>query len=154
VADLAVSGFADWCVVRLLHEDGRLRLLSAAHADPTKLDLVRELFDRYPPDPDAPFGPDHVVRTGRPDFYPEIADTSVDRTARDEEHGRLLKTLGLRSYLCVPLSARGRTLGTMTFVMSASDRRFGPADLATAEELARRVALAVDNARLYREAQD
>ena len=153
VARLAVPRLADWCVVDVVEEDGSLKQLAAEHEDPEKVALARRLQERYPPDPDAPYGAHHVVRTGEPELIPEIPESSLDDAARDEAHRALLRELGLRSYMIVPLVARGRMLGAISFVAAESGRRYGEEDLELAEDLARRAALAVDNARLYEETQ-
>ena len=90
------------------------------------------------------------MRTGQPVLVPEIPESALVASARDAEHRRILRELGLKSYLVVPLVAGGRTLGAITLVSAESGRRYGSAELELAEELARRAALAVDNARLYR----
>ena len=153
VARLAVPRLADWCVVDVVEEDGSLQRLAAEHEDPEKVALARRLQERYPPDPDAPYGADNVIRTGESELVPEIPESSLDDIARDEEHRTLLRALGLKSYMIVPLAARGRMLGAISFVAAESGRRYGEEDLELAEDLARRAALAVDNARLYEEAQ-
>jgi PAS domain S-box-containing protein len=153
VAGLAVPRLADWCVVDVVEEDGSLQQLAAEHEDPEKVALARRLQQRYPPDPDAPYGTNHVVRTGEPELVPEIPESALEEAARDEEHRKLLRTLGLKSYMIVPLAARGRMLGAISFVAAESGRRYGEEDLELAEDLARRAALAVDNARLYQETQ-
>ncbi|MDQ3942789.1 MAG: SpoIIE family protein phosphatase, partial [Actinomycetota bacterium] len=150
VARLAVPYLADWCVVDILEEDGSLDRLAVAHQDPEKVALVHELRERYPPDPDAPRGVAQALRTGRPEFVPEIPESLLDEAAQDAEHREILRGLGLKSYMIVPLVARGRTLGAISLVSAESGRRYRQADLELAEELARRAALAVDNARLYR----
>jgi PAS domain S-box-containing protein len=94
-----------------------------------------------------------VLRTGEPEMLSEITQELMDQSARDEVHRELLGKLKLRSYMIVPLVARGRTLGAISLVAAESNRRYGEPDLALARELARRAALAVDNARLYEEAQ-
>ena len=154
VARLAVPRLADWCVVDVVEVDGSLQRLAAEHEDPEKVALARRLQERYPPDPDAPYGVNHVVSTGRSELVPEIPESGLDEVARDEEHRELLRTLGLKSYMVVPLVARGRMLGAISFVSAESGRRYGEEDLELAEDLARRAALAVDNARLYEEAQN
>ena len=154
VARLAVPRLADWCVVDVVEEDGSLQRVAAEHEDPEKVALARELQERYPPDPDAPYGVNHVIRTGEPELVPEIPEPVLEEAARDEEHRELLRELGLKSYMVVPLAARGRMLGAITFVAAESGRRYGEEDLELAEDLARRAALAVDNARLYEEAQN
>src|SRR5215212_9333280 len=151
VAHLAVPFLADWCVVDILkEEDGSLERLAVAHQDPEKVALVHELQKRYPPDPDAPRGVGQVSRTGRSELVPEIPESLLGEAARDAEHREILRGLGLKSYMIVPLVARGRTLGAISLVSAESGRRYGEAELELAQELARRAALAVDNARLYR----
>ena len=153
VARLAVAHLADWCVVDVLEDAGSLSRLAVAHRDPQKVELTQRLQELYPPNQDAPYGPYQVLRTGEPQIVPEIPQAMLEETARDEEHLKLLRELGLRSYIIVPLVARGRALGVITLVASESGRCYGEADLKLTEDLARRVALAVDNARLYNEAQ-
>jgi PAS domain S-box-containing protein len=154
VAQLAVPRMGDWCAVHVLDDDGSLREIAVVHADPAKLKFVLELQERYPPDPDAPIGVASVVRTGRSELIAEIADELLVANARDELHLDLIRELSLRSWLCVPLTARGRTLGAITFVAAESRRRFDDADLRLAEDLARRAATAIDNAQLYRQAEE
>ena len=154
VAGLAVPGFADWCAVDMVEPDGSLRRLAVQHADPAKVKLAVEMARRYPPDPDAPRGAHHVARTGESELMEEIPDEILAQAARDEEHLRLLRALGLKSYLCVPMKARGRVLGVITFVSSESGRPYTRLDLALAEELAARAAVAVENSRLYAELRD
>ena len=153
VARLAVPTLADWCAVDILEEDGSVERLAVEHEDPEKVALALELQQRYPDDPNAPYGVPNVLRTGEPEMMAEIPEELVDESARDEEHREILRELGLRSYIVVPLIARGRTLGTISLVSAESGRRYGEADLELAQELARRAAAAMDNARLYEEAQ-
>jgi signal transduction histidine kinase/CheY-like chemotaxis protein len=153
VARLVVPRLADWCTVQIVEEGGLPRQIVVAHVDPAKVEWARELERRYPPDPDSPRGIPAVLRTGQPILAPEITDEQLLAGARDAEHLRILRGLGLKSYMGVPLVARGRTLGAINFVSAESGRRYGPADLALARELARGAALAVDNARLYEEAR-
>lgn len=153
LAHLSVPFLADWCAVDVIGESGRVERLAVAHEDPEKVALARELQERYPTDPEARFGVPQVLRTGEPELVPEIPPALLDESAVDDEHRELIRRLGLRSYMVVPLLARGRTLGAITLVMSESGRRYGEEDLKTAEDLARRAAVAVDNALLYDEAQ-
>jgi PAS domain S-box-containing protein len=151
VAHLAVPYLADWCVVDILDEDGFLDRVAVVHQDPRKVAMAHELQQLYPPDPDESRGVARVLRTGRSELVAEIPELLVKEAARDDKHREILQNLGLRSYVVVPLVARGRTLGAITLVSAESGRRYGPTDLELTEELARRAALAVDNARLYRE---
>jgi len=151
---LVVPALADWCVVDMVAEDGTVQRLAIAHADPAKEELARQLRYRYTVlRPQATHTILHVIRSGQSWLDPEISESRFVTEARDPEHLHLLRELGFTSEMVVPLLARGRILGTMTFVRSEARARYGPADLALAEELARRVAIAVDNARLYQEAQ-
>jgi PAS domain S-box-containing protein len=153
VARLAVPTLADWCAVDVLEEGGSSERLAVEHPDPEKVRLAYEIERRYPPDPDAPTGLRQVLRTGEPEMVAEIPEELVERAARDERHRELLRKLDLRSYMVVPLVTRGRTLGAISLVSAESGRRYGEADLRLAEELARRAAIAVDNAKLFEEAQ-
>lgn len=149
VARLAVPSFADWCVVDLAGEDPPLRRVAAAHVDPAKVSLARELDCRFPPNPGVTYHPLHVLRNGRPEIVGEVSDAWLAATARDEEHLGSMRELGLKSYLGVPLCVRGKTVGVVSFVVAESGRRYDAADLAVAEELARRAAAALENAQLY-----
>ena len=149
-ARLVVPELADWCSVEIVGEDGALHQLAVAHADPEKVKWARELRHRYPPNPDATTGSPNVVRTGEPELYPEIPEEMLVAGAVDEDHLRIIREVGIRSAIVVPLVAHDRVLGALTLIAAESGRRYGHADLALALELARRAALAVDNARLHR----
>ena len=153
VADLAVPHFADWCAVDIAKSDGLLRRLAVAHVDPAKVAWAREIYDRYPPDRQEPQGLYNVFRTGKSEFYPDISDEMLVQGAQDAEHLEILRRVGFRSVMLVPLKARGKVLGVLTFVNSESGRSHTPEDLALAEDLANRAALAVDNAWLFQSEQ-
>jgi PAS domain S-box-containing protein len=153
VARLAVPTLADWCAVDVLEEDGSVERLAVEHPDPEKVALAYELQERYPPGPETTRGLRQVLRTGEPDMMAEIPEELLDEFAVDSEHRAIMKELGLRSYMVVPMLARGRMHGVITLVSEESGRRYGETDLRLAEELARRAAMAVDNAKLYEEAQ-
>jgi signal transduction histidine kinase len=154
VARLAVPVFADWCAVDLLEPDGSLRRVAVAHVDPSKVELAHELHRRHPPDPDAPQGVPHILRTGKPELISEVTDVLLVETVKDEELLRIMRELGLKSYLGVPLQAKGKTVGAITFVTAESGRRFDATDLAVAEDLAHRAGIAMENARLYSEVRE
>ena len=149
VAALAVPSFADWCVVYIAEEEGRLRRVAVAHANPDKARLVEELAKRCRLDSDRPFGSPHVYRTGKSDIVAEISPSQLESGARDEDHLHLVRQLNPRSYLCVPLALRDRVLGTLAFVFADSGRHYTPSDLGVAEDLAHRAAAAIENAQLY-----
>src|SRR5215218_9081186 len=153
VARLAVPTLADWCAVDVMEEDGSLERLAVEHPDPEKVALAYELQERYPSDPETTQGIRKVLETGEPDMMAEIPEELMDEAAVDPEHRAIMRELGLGSYMVVPMVARGRRHGAITLVSAESGRRYEEADLRLAEELARRAALAVDNAKLYEEAQ-
>jgi PAS domain S-box-containing protein len=147
---LAVPRLADWCALEVIDEEGVPRRLGVAHVDPSKVEFAHELRRRYPPIPEEPYGVYEVIRTGRSVVFPDISDELLVAGSRgDPELLRISRALGLRSSVMVPLAARGRTFGALQLVHAESGRRFTPADVAFAEQLAARAALAVDNARLY-----
>ena len=154
VARLAVPAFADWSAVDLLVEEAgerRLRRLAVAHVDPARIELVRQLEARYPADLDASRGAAQVVRSGRPELLADVTDEMLAAAARDPDHLRLVRELRLRSYIAAPLVVGERVTGVATFAQAESGRRFDEADLAVATDLARRMATAIENARLYQE---
>jgi PAS domain S-box-containing protein len=154
VARLAVPFFADWCAVDMAGPDGALRRVAVAHVDPAKVQLAHDLHRRFPYDPADPHGTPHVLRTGQPELVPEITDAMLAQSVADEERLRALLALGLRSYVGVPIQIRGQGVGVLTFIAAESGRRYGPADLTLARDLAQRVAVAVENARLYSELKE
>jgi PAS domain S-box-containing protein len=151
VAGLAVPMLADWCVVHVVEEDRSIRQVALAHADPLKERLLRTIAQRYPFDLNAPCGAAKALRTGQYEISTEAPPCRATASARDAEYLELREGLGTRSYLCVPLVARSRTLGAITFLYAESGRRYSDGDLTLAEELGSRAALAIDNARLYQQ---
>ena len=150
VAQLAVPSIADWCAVEVVDEaTSKSRQIAVAHVDPSKVEYARTLAARYPPDPAAPTGLPNVLRTGRSELYEEITDEMMIAGARDAEHLAVMRELQLRSILFAPLVVRGRVLGVITFVHAESGRHYSEEDVPFAEDLARRCAIAIDNARLY-----
>jgi PAS domain S-box-containing protein len=154
LTQLAVPGLADWCAIDMAGEDGEIVRLAVAHEDPEKVRWAYELQERYPPNPDDRFGVPQVLRSGEPEFLPEIPDEIIEEAiGADAELRLIVDQLGLRSMICVPLSARGRTLGALTLIAAETHPTYTQADFELALELARRAAVAVDNARLYGEAE-
>jgi serine phosphatase RsbU (regulator of sigma subunit)/anti-sigma regulatory factor (Ser/Thr protein kinase) len=149
VAYLVVPRLADWCAIELVGEDGSVRNAATAHVDPEKVKFAEEVRRRYPVDPEAATGVPNVIRTGRSELYPGITDAMLAASIDDPEQLETARELGLSSVLIVPLIARARTLGALTLVHAESGRSYDEEDLRFAEDLARRAAVAVDNARLY-----
>jgi len=153
VANLAVPSIADWCAVDILTDERKLERLAVAHVDPAKIGLARTIRSRYE-DPTSPYSPTCVVRTGAPAMIREVSDDMIVAAAKgDEERIAQVRSLGMRSYMIVPLTARGRTLGAFTLATAESGRLYAAADFRFAQDVAFRAALAVDNARAYNDAQ-
>jgi two-component system, chemotaxis family, CheB/CheR fusion protein len=154
VAHLVVPRFADWCIVDLLEPDGAIRQAAVAHADPAKERRARELRRRFGPEAQPEKGVAWVIRTGNPVLHPEIEDVGWVAAALGAEHPEVLRELGARSYLSVPLHGRKGVIGAISLVRGLPGRRYGPEDLAVAEGLGQRAGLAVENARLYLAARE
>jgi PAS domain S-box-containing protein len=151
VARLAVPDLADWCAVDVLDAAGRPQSVAVAHVDPARVAFARDYRERFPPYPRHRAGFYAVVRSGRPELYAEIPDALLEQSIRDPAQLEVLRKIGMRSVMIVPMAVAGRTIGTITFVSAESGRSFDDDDLAFAGELARRAAVAVENARLYTE---
>jgi len=150
LAALAVPDVADYCIIHIRGEDGVIRQVAAAHADPEKEPLLRELERRLMPDPDDPAGVvARVLRDREPVLIAEVPEDWAAEISGDPEVHRIEAALDPRSAMVVPLLSHGEVFGAITLVRSDERRRYGPEDMELAEELARRAALAVENARLY-----
>jgi PAS domain S-box-containing protein len=149
LARLAVPRLGDWCAVHVVEEGGQIRPSTIVGADPRRVAIAHELFRRYANEPGSSGGVSAVIRTGRSEHMPDVTDELLVAAARDEDHLELLRGLGLTCYVSAPLRARGRTIGALTIACGESGRRLGSEDVALVEELARRAALSVDNARLF-----
>ena len=151
LANLIVPHLADWCAIDIVEDDNRPHQVVVAHVDPAKVAFAEELRQRWPIQPDSATGAPNVIRTGQSELYEEITEELLLSSALDEEHLDMLRQLGLRSIVVVPLTARGRTLGAVTLVHAESGRTYRQSHVEFIEDVARRAANAIDNARLYQE---
>lgn len=151
LASLAVPSFADWWALDVLERKGKLRRLAVGHADASKQGAARGLKE-YPPDPQAQHPRSEVLRTGRPNVAYELSDGRIVAAARSPEHLAIMRSLGCRSSLTVPLLQRRRVIGLMTFATAESGRRYDDTHVSMAVAFAREAALAVGNALAYRRA--
>ncbi|HET9728082.1 MAG TPA: GAF domain-containing SpoIIE family protein phosphatase, partial [Acidimicrobiia bacterium] len=149
LAQLSVPFLGDLCLIDIL-ADGEIRRMCAVHADPAKAELANRLV-ALPPRPFGSHPIASVLQGGAAIVHDELPDGFLRAMSRDDEHFAILKALEFTSFVCVPLTARGNTIGALTLVSAGSGRRFGSHDLELAEELGRRAGLAIDNARLYSE---
>ncbi|HEX6560325.1 MAG TPA: ATP-binding protein [Longimicrobiales bacterium] len=152
LAYLAVPRIADWCAVYMENREGTLEAMEVVHVDPQKVSTVRDMYRRFPADPElsAVYA---AYRSGETQWRREITDELLQTNLPDPEHRSIIQSLGLRSILIVPLIARGVRLGVMVFIYAESGRLYDERDVAFAEELAGRAAVAADNARLFEAAQ-
>jgi signal transduction histidine kinase len=155
VAELAVPFLADWCFLDILEEDGSAQRVQVAHAAAAPAATVTQVKDfsvMMSGNPAHP--PTRALREQRPVLIEDNDEARMRAGAHSEEHFQAMRAVGAGSLMSLPLVARGRALGVLTLIVSVSGRRYGAPDLTLAEELARRCALAVDNARLHRQLED
>jgi PAS domain S-box-containing protein len=150
VARAAVPQFADWCTVNVPTADGRIEQVAVAHTDPEKVELARRLDELYPVHMDDDDQLSEVIRHGEP-LIMDVTEQALHRATRDQEHLRLMRTLGIGSALAVPMSAGAKIVGALVFINAPASRRFDRADVELASEIARRAGLAVENTRLATE---
>src|SRR3954447_10612706 len=150
VAGLIVPRLADWCAIQLL-EDDTLNTVALTHVDPEKVAWAQGVSARYPEDMSSPTGAPNVIRTGRSELYPFIPPELIEAGAVDAEHLALINEFGLSSALVVPLVARSGIIGAVTLIYAESGRRYDETDVAFAEDVARRAALAVETAHAFLE---
>lgn len=150
LAELAISYIADWCAIDIL-EEGQLKRLSVVHKDPAKIEFAHSFQKRYPPNLDGLTGVPQVLRSGESQLWEDISDDLLVASAKDPDHLEMIRQLGMRSVIFVPLVARGQTIGAMTLVREKSGRRYSRTDLLIAEEFGRRAGGAVENGRLFRD---
>jgi signal transduction histidine kinase len=153
VAQMAVPQIADWCAVDIITAGGELEQLAIAHVDPARVAFAREFTRKYPPDPEAPSGAQHVIRTGQPFLLSHLTDEMIVQGARSDAHRDDIRALRITSFMVVPLRTRHGTVGAMTFVSAESGRHYSQPDLQFAETVADRAAVAIENARAYDEAR-
>ncbi|HLF71210.1 MAG TPA: ATP-binding protein [Dehalococcoidia bacterium] len=149
LAQLSVPAIADWCTIDLVEGDN-LRRVVVVHSDSEKQELAKSLQDRDLRGSDVL---QRVLRRGRSDLYPEMTDELIEKTITEPALRRVIQGLGLRSSVIAPLLAREHVVGVVTMVYGHSNRRYTQADRSFIEDLARRAGIAIDNARLYSEAQ-
>ena len=154
VASLTLLRIADGCVVEIVDAAGMLAQVAIAHRSPDKVELMREMRRLYPPEADSGALVSRVLRTGKAELITQVSDRLLKSIAQDPDHLRMLRAFGTNSVIVVPLRVRERALGTIMLTNGLAGRRFSEEDLALAEDLAQRVALAIDNATLHKSEQE
>jgi PAS domain S-box-containing protein len=153
VVKLAVPDFADWCAVDLLDEKRILKRVAVAHIDPAKVELAHAIHEDYPPDPNTSNGTWEVIRSGKSSYIPEISDELLESSIKDQAYLKIIRALGLRSYIGVPIRVRGETVGVLTFISAESMHVYSQTDVDFAEDVGRRAAVAMENSMLYQSLQ-
>lgn len=148
-ADMAVPYFADWCSIDLLNPDRSISRVAIAHLDPAKVEAAWELTRRFPKYLEQGFGIAKVIQTGQPEIVPEITDAMLFDAIQDPKYRQAVRQYGLSSCIIAPLQVQDRILGCISFVFTESKRHYNEADLTLAGDVARRVATAIENARLF-----
>jgi signal transduction histidine kinase len=155
LATIFVPSLADGYAVDLVDDRGGIRRIAAVHADPAKAPLCQRLMTLGALNPNAPEGIQRILDAGTPRLTEQVTDEGLRAGARDEDHLAILRALEPKSMLIVPLKARGRAIGLLWLYYSTlSDRVYHSDDLAFVEEISARAALALENARLWRESED
>jgi signal transduction histidine kinase/response regulator RpfG family c-di-GMP phosphodiesterase len=152
LARLAVPRLGDFCIIDVAEEGGTLRQVAVAHRDPVQQEKLRELQAHYPPSLTARHGGTRVFQTGKPEIG-DITDETLETMFEDAPTRDFVRSLAPRCFVAVPLVSRERVLGAITLVSVDPARTCGTGELALAEQLAQRAALALDNAALYQAAQ-
>jgi signal transduction histidine kinase len=152
LTQLVVPRLADWCAI---HVDGMGDdEMPIAHVDPAKVEVLRDIYRRFPQPATSRLSARNVMRTGEAVRVHSVDEGLFDAIAQSPEHLALLRVIGSCSWIIAPLRVQDSVIGAITFVYSDSGRHYEEADQALAEELARRAAVALDNARLYRRSQE
>lgn len=152
VARMAMPELGAWCIVDVFGDGGLVRRVTVMHPDDAMKLTVAEFERSYPPSQTDALGAPRIAITQQPELVPEVDDMTIESMSRDVRHASLLRALGMNSYMIVPLKARGRLLGSFTFISTRPELRYSPKDLLFAEDLAGRAAMAMDNLRLVAEA--
>lgn len=153
IAQLTIPTLADLCIIDLRDGTGSISELAAASADPGLARALEALRSRYPLDPGGSHPVAEVIRSGRPVLLPEMSLELLRSFAQGAEHARFMAENRYRSAVVAPLTARGRTLGALSTLRLAESERYDEDDLDLVHELARRAALAIDNAQLFADVQ-
>ncbi len=153
VAQLILSYIADYCRVVTLDEENNISDISVNHTDPSRVQLAVDLYDQYKDDIDSNQGVHKILKTGKAEMVPVIDQRIFDSIKNNPKLVKIAKDIGLKSYMGIPLIVHGKTIGAITFSSVAPGRIYNKEDLAFVKEVGRRIALALDNARLYREAE-
>ncbi len=154
LSNLIVPHLADWCFINIVEDKNRPpRSLAIAHKDREKINRAKEISEKYPPIWNANFGSASVLRNGKSELYTQVSDDFLEHVAQSPDHLNLLRQVGIRSIMIVPLISRGKAFATMSLISAESNRIYLRQDLHFVEDLALRASVAIDNALLYKNVQ-
>ncbi len=151
LARLVVPELADWCVVYVPREDGKIGAIAVGHSDPALAAAAFEVLRQHPVEPDLSWGIPKVLRTGRSEIISDVTDDLLIAAAQDPAHLATMRAAGMVSHLTVPLTVHGSVIGCLGLCNTTSGRRFTVEDVVLAEEVAVRAALEIERVRLYQE---
>lgn len=154
IAQLIVPYIADYCRIAIVDEDLHVKEITVNHTDPTKVSLAEDLYTSYKDLPQSTYGVPSLLKKGKSEIISELNDKVLQKFKTSKKVLKIVKQIGLKSYMGVPLLARGKVVGAITFSSVKPNRYYSKDDLHFAEELARRIALTLDNIRLFKEAQE
>lgn len=154
ITSLMVPKLADWSVIHILRDENTIQRLGFIHRDPSRATLLESTPEIQPINLQPRYMVLAVLRSGQTECYNDVSDEMLREATCDELLFRIAKQLGFSSYICVPLRVRDHVLGALTLAIADSGRRYDSVDVELVEEIARRAALAIENARLYEEAQE
>ena len=153
IAQLIVPALADYCRIAILDETYHIKDIAVHHIDPAKIALVGALYEQYKDRANITHGLQRLLETGKPELIATVSEHVLDSVRDNPGLIAIVHSLGLTSYMGIPLIARNRIIGAITFSSIQPERHYSEADLHFAQELARRIALTVDNSYLYQQAQ-
>jgi len=152
--NLLVGPIADWCIINVFESDQSIHQLAVAHRNAEKTEFARELANNYPPNGNPSAIRDYLLEAQKSAFFPNIPEADLEKSVKDERHRFLIREVGVRGFMIVPLINQGHVLGEVTLVRGPSSPLFTDEDLNLVEELVRRAAIALDHAQLFEAIQD
>jgi PAS domain S-box-containing protein len=154
ISKLIVPYLADYCRIAIIDKDNGIKEITVNHSNPKKVALAKNLYMSYKDRPETTHGIQKILQSGQPEMIEKITDKLLGSFQHNSKLIKNIRQIGLRSYMGVPLIARGQVIGAITFSSIKNNRYYTKSDLKFAEELAHRIALSLDNVRLFRDAQD
>ena len=154
IAQLAIPFLADYCRIAVLNKNNEIDEITVNHNEPAKITLAEDLYKYYKNRPEMTHGVQRILQSGKSEMIGVVDEKVLASVKGNPQLIKTIKQIGLKSYMGVPLIARGKAIGAMTFSSIQDNRYYTAEDLKFAEELAHRIALALENTKLFKEAQN